>query len=103
MNLFHEAFPILVFEGRLSIESLQRNAPYPAVPYTVKEHKHRELIIGSELKGNKPPFWISVNLQFPDEAGQASVCETIPKRENVSGQSMISYMVYLIMVDMIFG
>ena len=61
------------------------------------------VIRGSQLKGHKPPFWISVNLQVPDEAGQASFCVTISKREKVGAQPIISYMVYLIMVDMSFS
>ena len=46
---------------------------------------------------------MSVNLQVPDEAGQASFCVTISKREKVGGQPIISYMMYLIMVDMSFS
>ena len=60
-------------------------------------------IRGTKCKGHKPPFWISVNLQVPDEAGQASFCVTISKREKVGAQPIISYMVYLIMVDMSFS
>ena len=34
------------------------------------------LIRGSKLKGHKPPFWISVNLQVPDQAGKVYFCVT---------------------------
>ena len=61
------------------------------------------VIRGSKLKGHKPPFCISVNLQVPDEAGQVSFCVTISKREKVGAQPIISYMAYLIMVDMSFS
>ena len=58
------------------------------------------MIRGSKRKGHKPPFWISVNLQVPDEAGQASFCVTNSKREKVGAQPIISYIVHLIMVNM---
>ena len=61
------------------------------------------MIRGSKGNGHKPPFWISVNLQVPDEAGQASSCMTNSKREKVGAQPIISYIVCLIMVNMSFS
>ena len=63
----------------------------------------KSVIRRSKLKGQKPPFWIIVNLQVSDEAGQASFYVFISKREKVAAQPIISYMVCLIMTDMSFG
>ena len=72
-----------------------------------KGYKKRTLIGGSNLKGHKPPFWISVNLSdtFKTQMKQKnhSFCVTITRREKDGAQSIISCMVYLIMVDMSFS
>ena len=65
------------------------------------------VIRGSNLKGHKPPFWISVNLSdtFKTQMKQdkQSFCVTISRREKDGAQPIISYMVYLIKVDMSFS
>ena len=59
-------------------------------------HKQRTLIRGSNLKGHKPPFWISVNLSdtFKTQMKQKkhSFCMTISRREKDEAQSIISCM-----------
>ena len=65
------------------------------------------IIRGSNLKEHKPPFWISVNLSdtFKTQMKQKkySLYVTISRREKGGAQSIISYVVYLIMVDMSFS
>ena len=61
---------------------------------------------GVTLKDTNLPFEsVSTSLthQDPDEAGQAYFCVTISGREKVELQPIISYMMYLIMVDMSFS
>ena len=64
----------------------------------------------SNLKGHKPPFWISVNLcdtfKIQVQQDKRSLCVTISKREKDEAQPIISYMclmVYLVMVDLSFS
>ena len=73
-----------------------------AIPWT-SINTENSVIRGSKRTGHKPPFLIIVNLQVPDEAGQASFCVTTSKREKVGTQQIISYMIDLIMVDMGFS
>ena len=64
-------------------------------------------LILNKVKGHKPHFWISVNLSdtFKTHMKQdkQSFCVTISRREKDGTQPMISYMMYLIMVDMGFS
>ena len=56
-----------------------------------------------KLKERKPPFWISVNLsntfKTRMEQDRQFFCVIISRRKNEGVQPIISYMVYLIMVD----
>ena len=52
------------------------------------------VIRGSKLKGNKPPFWISVNLQVPDEAGEAYFFVIIQERKSWSPTNYFLYGVF---------
>ena len=65
------------------------------------------IIIGSNLKGHKPPFSIGVNLSdtFKTQMKQKkhSICVAISRKERDGAQSIISRMVCLIMVDMSFS
>ena len=64
------------------------------------------VIKGSNLNGQKSPFWISFN--FSDsfktqmKQGKQSFCVTISRRAKDGVQLIISYIVYLINVDMSF-
>ena len=64
-------------------------------------------IRGSNLKGHKLPFWINVNLintfKTQMNQGKQSFWVTISRREKDDAQRIISYMVYLIKVDMSFN
>ena len=76
--------------------------------YTLKGHKQRTLIRGSNLKGHKLPFWISISLsdtfKIQMKHKKHSFCiPFISRREKDGAQSIISCMVYLIMVDMSFS
>ena len=70
-------------------------------------NKDNSVIRGSNLKGHKPPFWISVILSdtFKTQMKQEkeSFCVTISRGEKDHAQSIISYMVYLIKVDISFS
>ena len=105
--LFCFHFPHFYFAYNFVV--LQKSASQPAVLwcYTLKGHKQRTLIRGSNLKGYKPLFWISVNLSdtFKTQIKQKkhSFCMTLSRREKDGATSIISCMVYLIMVDMSFS
>ena len=79
---------------------------YSLVVYPEGAQTENSIIRGSNLKGQKPPFWISVNLSdtFKTQMKQKkhSFCMSISRREKDGTQSIISCMVYLIMVDMSF-
>ena len=74
---------------------LQKSAPQPAVLWCYT------------LNGHIPPFWNSVNLSdtFKTQMKQKnhSFCMTISRRGQDGAKSIISCMVYLIMVDMSFS
>ena len=61
------------------------------------------VIKGSNYKWHKPQFWISVSLSdtFKTRMKQdkQSFCVTISRKEKDVAQPIISYVVYLIMVD----
>ena len=63
--------------------------------------------INTENSVIKPPFWISVNfsdiLQTQMKQDKQSFCITISRREKHEAQPIISYMEYLIMVNMSFS
>ena len=81
---FNESPPIHLFPGAITWRGI---------------NIENSIIRGSTLRGQKPPFWISVNLQVPDEAGQASFCVTISKREKVGAQPFISCISWLMWVS----
>ena len=73
-----------------------KKRPYPAILwcYTLKGPKQRTLIRGSNHKGHKPPFSISVNLRYlQDQMKQKkhSFCVTISRRGKDGIQSIISF------------
>ena len=92
--LFCFHFPHFYFAFNFVV--LQKSAPQPAVLqcYTLKGHKQRTLISGSNLKGRKYLFWIIINLSdtFKTQMKHKkhSFCMIISCREKNGAQSIIS-------------
>ena len=106
--LFCFHFPRFYFAYNFLV--VQKSAPQAScslVLYTKGAQTENSIIRGGTLKGHKPPFWISDNLNdtFKTQMKQKkhSFCVVISTREKDGAQSIISCIVCLIMVDMSFS
>ena len=76
------------------------------MPWSSKNTKN-SVIKQSNPEGQKSPFWISVNISdtFKTHMNLRNqhFCVTIFRREKDRTEPVISYLVYLIMVDMSFS
>ena len=105
--LFCFHFPHFYFASSFLV--VEKSAPplqdsCSLVLYPEGAQTENSIIRGSNLKGHKPPFWISVNLSdtFKTQMKQKkhSFCVAISRREKDGAQSITSCMVCLITADM---